>query len=69
MISTHAHHTAGASAVAARVRVQATNGTQGLGYGWPTVASPCATASIADFSFMATTGNKRPPRRLGTRST
>ena len=69
MIRTLAHHTAGATAVAARVRVQATHGIQGLGYGWPTVTSPCAKESNADFSFMANTGNKRPPRRLGSRST
>ena len=69
MICTHAHNTAGVSAVAARVRVQATHGTQGLGYGWPTVTSPCAKESNADFSFMANTCTKRPPRRLGLRST
>ena len=69
MIRTLAHNSAGATAVAARVRVQASHGTQGLGYGWPTVTSPCTKASIADFSFMANTGNKRPPRRLGLRST
>jgi len=69
MIRSHAHNTAGANAVAARVRVAATHCAKGLGYGWPTVASACTQESNADFSFMATTGNKRPPRRLGQRST
>ena len=66
MIRTHAHNTAGHGAVAARVRVQA---TQVLGSGWPTVTSSCAKDSNADLSFMANTGTKRPPRRLGMRST
>lgn len=69
MIRSHAHNTAGHVAVAARVRVQATHGTRGLGYGWPTVTSPCTKGSNSDFSFMANTGTKRPPRRLGMRST
>lgn len=72
MIRSHAHHTAGANAVAARADVlatQAMHGTQGLGYGWPTVTSACAKDSNAVFSFMANTGTKRPPRRLGMRST
>ena len=62
----HAHITAGHSAADARVRVQAGNGIQVLGYGWPSVTSPCEQTSV---SFMATTGNKRPPRRLGQRTT
>ena len=69
MNRTYAHNTAGLSAVAARVRVQAAaRGIQGLGFGWSSVVAPGAM-SHADLSFMATTGNKRPPRRLGQRTT
>ena len=56
----NAHHTAGATAADARMRVQ-----HGLGYGWQMVVSPCA---ISDFA-VATTSNKRQPRRLGQRTT
>lgn len=65
MNSTHAHITAGAIAAGARSRVQ-----QGLGYGWPTTsASAFATPCMNSDVFMAATGNKRQPRRLGQRST
>jgi hypothetical protein len=53
-----APETAGVAAVA-RMRVQ-----QSLGYGWHPVADPCA---ISNFDMANTT--KRPPRRLGLRST
>jgi hypothetical protein len=64
MNPTHAHITAGATAADARVRVQAI-GNQDLGFGWPSVTSTCEKASF----LMARTGNKRPPRRLGQRTT
>ena len=68
--TTHAPETAGMAAVA-RVRVQQlqvpqmqTPQIQTLGYGWHSVTSPCDTQNFG----MAIT-NKRPPRRLGMRST
>jgi hypothetical protein len=80
--TTLAHNTAGTAAVA---RVSGHPGSvqhtsvqhalvQGLGYGWPTVTSPCNDPAFKDSSsnemaFMAITGNKRQPRRLGQRST
>jgi hypothetical protein len=58
----YAHQTAGVTAAAARVR-----GQLGLGNGWQMVAAafPCANSDFA----MATTSNKRQPRRLGQRTT
>jgi len=63
--TTHAPETAGMAAVA-RVRVQQIQvpQIQALGYGWHSVTSPCDTQNFG----MAIT-NKRPPRRLGMRST
>ncbi|MCU1389431.1 MAG: hypothetical protein JWL72_2769 [Ilumatobacteraceae bacterium] len=56
-------------AAAARVRVHAGVAQLTLGYGWQSVMSPCDDSVSTNVAFMAITGNKRQPRRLGQRST
>ena len=56
-------------AAAARDRAHAGVAQLTLGYGWPSVMSPCDDSDSANMAFMAITGNKRQPRRLGQRTT
>ena len=65
----HAQNTAGTAAVASRTRVHSGVAQLTLGYGWPTVSSPCDDSVSEDPAFMAINENKRRPRRLGQRTT
>jgi hypothetical protein len=69
----NAHQTAGHAAAARlmpAIPAISAAARHGLGYGWQTVTIPCERSISNGFAIdMAGTPDKRPPRRLGQRTT